>query len=217
MTVSPSRRASLLTKAEYAYEQMRAQILSGELAAGSLLVSESIAVDLGLSTTPVREAMRRLAGDDLITLTAHRDARVKPLSRSEIEGLYDVRRVLDSRAVNLACERASEEQLLVPTQLLQAQRDLDSESELVHNRQFHRSIYGCCGNDVLITLLETLWDRSDRYRRTLPQTARVAALLDQDHVALAEAFARRDAAAMQVVVQRHLEGSLNAMLSKLDR
>lgn len=206
----------MLTKAEYAYEEMRARILDGRLAAGSLLISENIAQELALSTTPVREAMRRLASDDLITLTAHRDARVRGLTRAEIAGLYAVRRVLDPLAASEACQEATEEELRVPQQLLKALASSKGEHLLELNRQFHRAMYTCCRNEVLIRLLDSLWDRSDRYRRALPLRSRSArATRQDDHAAMADAFSRGDSDALRPLIERHLDRSLTSMLEQL--
>ncbi len=72
------------TKSELAYTRVRALILSGELAPGAVLPQTALAQQIGISTTPLREALRRLKQEGLVELDAHRDARVRPLDAAEL-------------------------------------------------------------------------------------------------------------------------------------
>ncbi len=94
-----------LTKADYAYAEVRERILSGALPHGATVSQEALAAELDVSTTPLREAMRRLASEGLVVLDAHRDARVAPLTATEARSLFEVRQQLDPLAVRLAAER----------------------------------------------------------------------------------------------------------------
>jgi DNA-binding GntR family transcriptional regulator len=207
-----------LTKADYAYQQMRARILDGRLVPGTALTAETIANELGLSTTPIREALRRLAADELITLSAHRDVRINALSRKEVEDLYRVRLLLDPLAAELACENAADDELGTPRRLLApSRRRSDPHQELLGNRAFHRAIYGRCGSRVLVSLLESLWDRTDRYRLILVESPGTARHAHSEHTAMADAFERRDSATLRKLTEAHLESSLSTLLKHLDR
>src|SRR5918998_6474386 len=94
-----------LTKADYAYSEVRERILSGALPQGAVVSQEALAAELAVSTTPLREAMRRLSSEGLVILDAHRDARVAPLTAVEARSLFEVRQQLDPLAVRLAAER----------------------------------------------------------------------------------------------------------------
>lgn len=207
----------LLTKSEYAYETLRAQILTGELEPGAIVSSETLAANLGLSATPVREAMRRLASEDLLVLAAHRDVRVKPLTRAELEGLWEAKRILDEATLESACTNAKDDELSEPADILRAQADApDQQLSLFANREFHRSMYARCGNDVLIQLLDSLWDRTDRYRLILEEPNEDRDMVDEEHVELADAFARRDAKELLRLYAVHTSGALDRLLSRLD-
>ena len=93
------------TKSDYAYTRVRDLILSGDLAPGMVINQEVLAKEIGISTTPLREALRRLAQNGLVTLGAHRDARVTMLDAEEARDLVELRRVLDPMAASLAAER----------------------------------------------------------------------------------------------------------------
>jgi DNA-binding GntR family transcriptional regulator len=224
MTITDSDAAEyqtappVLTKADYAYQQMRARILDGRLIPGSLLTAEAIGSELGLSTTPIREALRRLAADELVTLSAHREVRVNPLSRKEVEDLYRILLLLDPLAGELACENASDDELRTPRRLLASRRRGDAAREaMIGNRAFHRAIYGRCGSRVLVSLLESLWDRTDRYRLILLEPRETARRAHGEHAEMAEAFERRDNAALRRLTETHLENSLSALLKQFDR
>lgn len=207
----------LLTKAEYAYAELRTRILTGGLAPGAVVTSEFLAAALGLSATPVREAMRRLAADDLLVLSAHRDVRIKPLTRAEVEGLWAVRRVLNDAALVGACESAPADALGQPHDVLRDQRKrTDRRQELLANRQFHRSMYSRCGNEVLVQLLDSMWDRTDRYRLLLDEDDEDRSeTVDRQHLKMAEAFARRDADELLRLSEQHTSGSLERLVNKL--
>ncbi|MEH0612663.1 GntR family transcriptional regulator [Streptomyces scabiei] len=83
------------TKSDLAYRQVRDRILSGELEPGSVIQQRELARSIGISTTPLREALRRLKGEGLVDLDAHRDARVAPLRAEEARDLLELRRSLD--------------------------------------------------------------------------------------------------------------------------
>src|SRR5690349_21999461 len=93
------------TKSDFAYTTMREKILSGEFEPGQTLNQATLARTIGISTTPLREALRRLKSEGLVELDAHRDARVTELSLEEARDLLEVRRSLDPLAVSLAAER----------------------------------------------------------------------------------------------------------------
>src|SRR4051812_45764588 len=105
MTSNPLRYVS---KADAVYAEVRRRILDGELAAGSSVNQEQFAAQLGVSTTPLREALRRLESEGFVRTVAHRDVVVAPLDRNELVALYEVREELDPLAASLAAKRHTE-------------------------------------------------------------------------------------------------------------
>ena len=93
------------TKSDYAYRQVRDRILSGELEPGAVLQQRDLASRIGISTTPLREALRRLKSEGLVELDAHRDARISPLRAEEARDLLELRKSLDPLAAGLAAQR----------------------------------------------------------------------------------------------------------------
>jgi DNA-binding GntR family transcriptional regulator len=200
-----------MTKTEAAYLEIRARILSGELAPGGAIDQESLAADLGLSTTPVREALRKLESDGWVSLAAHREARIAPLSLVELEELYGVRLSLDPLAAELAC-RNIDDAGIAELQRLLAEHHQPSSDDLHHNRRLHRAIYVASGNATLTSILDQLWDRSDRYRLTLIQEDAVVSVTSQyEHADIVAAVAARDRRQVAKLMRQHLLASLEKL------
>ncbi|HVV24345.1 MAG TPA: GntR family transcriptional regulator [Pseudonocardiaceae bacterium] len=209
-------RRPTLTKNAYVYEELRRRILAGELTPGQSISQEQLAADLGVSTTPLREALRRLDAEGLVSIDAHRDARVSSLNADEARSLFEVRERLDPLATMLAATRRTDDDV---TAIRAALRDLEPLSRttttvqtlLVH-REFHRSVYTASHNPLLMSLLEGLWDKADRYRlvglRSKPDSEQDSERVRQEHIAIADAVIAGDAKTAERVMRKHVQGSL---------
>ena len=162
-----------LTKADYAYAEARERIISGVLPHRAVVNQEALAAELDVSTTPLREAMRRLSSEGLVILDAHRDARVAPLTAAEARSLFEIRQQLDPLAVRLAAERRDDADAAHIRAAAASLEPLDAGSGLAAleaHRAFHAALYRASHNDLLIGLLDGLWDKADRYRRAALET-----------------------------------------------
>ncbi|WP_327686350.1 GntR family transcriptional regulator [Streptomyces sp. NBC_00467] len=203
------------TKTVYVYEELRRRILAGELLQGQTIAQEQLATELGVSTTPLREALRRLNAEGLVTLDAHRDARVTRLSAAEARNLFEIREQLDPLAAKLAADRRTDADVVVIEAALKDLEPLgaatDLQSLLVH-RAFHRSLYTASHNPLLMSLLEGLWDKADRYRRlsleSKPESPDDQERVREEHAAIAEAVIAGDARTAERVMKKHVRGSL---------
>src|SRR3954452_22975340 len=99
------------TKSDLAYTRVRELILSGELEPGAVINQATLARQIGISTTPLREALKRLKQRGLVELDAHRDARVTPLDAEEARDLLELRLSLDPLAASLAAQRRSSQDI----------------------------------------------------------------------------------------------------------
>lgn len=205
-----------LTKSAYAYEEMRRRILGGELEQGQSISQEQLAVEIGVSTTPLREALRRLDAEGLVAIDAHRDARVTELTAAEAQGLFEVRERLDPLAAELAAARRTTADVAAIEAALEDLEPLGTstvqiESLLLH-RAFHRSVYTASHNPLLMSLLEGLWDKADRYRRlslsSAPDSAEDTERVRREHIEIAESVAAGDVRAAGRTMKKHVLGSL---------
>ena len=207
-----------LTKAETAYAETRSRILRGMLAPGLAVNQEALAAELGLSITPLREALRRLEMEGLIRLEAHRTIVIAPLTRQELNEIYAVREELDPLAAGLAAASASRVQIEEICRLGRQQAARDPVQQVEHHRAFYRAIYASCGNGALIKLLDQLWDRTDRYRLILIREE----LLEipnsrQEHVAIADAIASRNGALAARLTRSYLVHSHKRVMNVVKR
>src|SRR3954466_11368886 len=127
-----------MTKSDLAYTRVRGLILSGELAPGAVLPQASLAQRIGMSTTPLREALRRLKQEGLVELDAHRDARVRPLDAAEARDLLELRRNLDPPAASPAAQRRTEDDLADIRAALEGLEALDAAPSLAQLASHHR-------------------------------------------------------------------------------
>ena len=204
-----------LTKNAYAYQSVRERIMSGELAPGETLAQSQLAAELGLSLTPMREALRKLDAEGLVSIDAHRNARVARLTAVEARDLFLVRERLDPMAASLAAEHRTEadiEGIKKASEAMKPLADIADLAALAAHREFHRAIYRASHNELLISILESLWDKADRYRQ-VGLAARKDSAADKKRVAaehqrIMEAVIAGDAAAAEKQMTAHVRGSL---------
>jgi DNA-binding GntR family transcriptional regulator len=202
------------TKSQAAYISLRARILRGTITPGATLNQETIAAELRVSTTPLREALQRLEAEGLVKLAAHRDVVVSPLSVRDIHEIFGVRLQLDPYAGQLTAETATDAQLRAIRSLVPPARHTGPIDPLELNRNFHRAIYTCSGNQMLADILDSLWDKTDRYRRIL---------LDMDggtdphptHSVIAEALVRRSGKEVRDLIWRHVQAKQDFIMDRL--
>jgi DNA-binding GntR family transcriptional regulator len=208
--------ALFATKSDFAYTRVRELILSGELEPGAVINQAILARQIGISTTPLREALKRLKQQGLVELDAHRDARVTPLDPEEARDLLEVRRALDPLAASLAADRRTKQDVAEMRAALEGLEALASNptvQQLVAHRRFHAAIYRASHNARLAETLDGLWDTADRYRRHGLQVERSAeeiATKANEHTLLFEAIVEGDGATAADVMRAHIQTSLGA-------
>jgi DNA-binding GntR family transcriptional regulator len=209
------------TKSDLAYTRVRGLILSGDLAPGAVLPQAALAQTIGISTTPLREALRRLKQEGLVELDAHRDARVRPLDADEARDLLELRGSLEPLAASLAALRRTDDELADVRAALDGLEGLSSRpsaSELESHRRFHAAIHRASHNALLVEILDGLWVKTDRYRRHGLEAGRSEEERDSratEHRLLFEAVRDSDPDAAAELMRRHVETSLGAR--SLDR
>ena len=208
-----SQTPVVTTKADAAYVEIHRRIVEGELRPGTVLDQAALARDLDVSTTPVREALRRLEMEKLVEMRSHRDARIVLVSPQDFRYLYEVRLELDPLAAGLTAERATKAEIDAIARLASAQ-GRTALKQTSANRRFHRAVYSACHNPVLVGQLDSLWDRTDSYRLALLSAyPGEAALANHEHTAIAEAIRARNADEARALTRAHLIGSFSKVES----
>ncbi|MET0887169.1 MAG: GntR family transcriptional regulator [Mycetocola sp.] len=211
---------SASTKSLFAYELVRARILRHEYLPGQPINQAGLAQELGISTTPLREALRRLESEDLVELRSHSDARVTELTAEGARDLLELRLALDPMAVALAAERRTKADISRMRDAQAGMTALPNEpsiTQLVAHREFHQSLYTASHNEALIRTLDGLWDKADRYRIVGLEVKRDQEERDQrtrEHHALLDMVIAGDAEGAADVMRTHIAVSLGAKAAR---
>ncbi|MDG6108442.1 GntR family transcriptional regulator [Dactylosporangium aurantiacum] len=212
-----STEPSGLSKHELAYRCIRERILDGRYQPGRRLVLSTLARDLDVSPVPVREAIRRLEAEGLVSFERNVGARVATLGDDDWVQLVEMLALLDGYAFAAAAPRMTAERIAVARALnAQLRQEQAHERVMALHRQFHRAIYGWCGNRHVIEALDWIWDRIDASRvlASMYPRLRVRAAVDE-HDALLDRLARGDddAATLESCAREHNLNTIRAIRS----
>jgi DNA-binding GntR family transcriptional regulator len=215
MAVRPPTHAHL-TKSEYAYQELRRRILEDELAPGERLLLRPLADELGLSVMPVRDALRMLEGDGLVTLESHRGATVTDISRDAVLETISARMWLEVLAVREAALTHTDASMRAVEKAIKATRTAAERSDGAAftraNRQLHEAIEAPA-SDTLKELIRELWERLWQVRRRVALYTTVPERIPEaqaEHEALVEGLRKRDSDAAGAAMEQHRRETLRA-------
>jgi GntR family transcriptional regulator, rspAB operon transcriptional repressor len=192
--------------AEYVYRRVRGAILNGELAPGETMSQVALADELGVSRTPLREALRMLQGEGLIEARMNRRVRVAPVSADDLEELYAVRVALEAQALRLSVGRMRSEHIarlegsIAEMAHFAEQRDM--QRWLVPHAEYHRQLTALAGERFSV-LLSQMFDHAERYRR-LHLGAGPSAWATADHREILDAVKAGDEYQAAALLAQHL-------------
>ncbi|MGP1396706.1 MAG: GntR family transcriptional regulator [Inquilinaceae bacterium] len=203
--------------AEEAYLAIREQILAGEIRPGDHLRETELAARLGLSRTPVREALRRLEADGLLVHEPHRGAMVAQLDYQAVTELYLIREVLEGTAAASAAQHASEAEIATLQKLIASQQDagIDPAEAARLNQVFHRAIHHGAHNRYVVRTLDGLGHAMALLGRTTLSLPGRQAEAQREHEAILNAIAARDAVAADRAAREHIRAAHRARLQIL--
>ena len=203
-----------LTIADRTYEQLKNDIVSGVLTQGSKIVEEELARKYGISRGPLREAIHRLKGSNLIVTVPHAGSRVVTLTQQMMSEIYEVRESLEGMSARLAAEKISDSQIDDLWQLLgeheKAIQQADGKVYFQYegNFDFHFRIAEASGNQWLIDhLYIQLYQLVRMCRQQSSQTPERPTKALSEHRQILEAISQHDAELAEMLMRRHISGS----------
>lgn len=201
------------TAHEFVRQSVRAAILAGTLAAGARLVQSELAEQLGVSTTPLREALRDLATEGLVVFDPHRGALVRALDLDEVREIYALRVLLEPEMVRRAIDRVTDDQLQRATELhRKMDQDIDEATWVELNREFHEVLAEPCSDSRLATILNGLRDSAVSYvALSLNARENQASDTNAEHALLIEHYRNNDTDAAVALTIQHLQSTLAAI------
>jgi DNA-binding GntR family transcriptional regulator len=196
----PSRTVVVLDAIKHA-------ILTGELRPGQGLVEAELAAALGVSKTPVREALKTLAGAGLVTMSPYKGATVRAVDDDLVRSVYDLRLLLEPEALRRAVARGSDWDQAWSA-LDRSGEDGDRAGRSLANRDFHRAMYLGCGNDLLISVLDGLRDQTALVSAAAWQHAATWADEAAEHQAILVAAVAGEAGTAARLLKEHIKSFL---------
>ena len=216
---APDSEMDSLPRGEHAYRRIRAAIQAGELKPGERLREMELAKTIGLSRTPVREALARLESEGLVAHDASRGIMVAELDYSMVTELYYMREVLEGTAARLTARHASEVEISILEDLCcqyeAASKTGDEAMLAASNRRFHDTLYRCSHNRYLVNMLTVLHDALSLLGSTTLRSKERAAETLQEHRAVVDAVKGRDADAAELALRKHIRAAQKVRMQQL--
>lgn len=191
------------------FNTLRQAILKGELAPGERLMEIQLADRLGVSRTPIREAIRKLELEGLVLMIPRKGAEVARISEKSLRDVLEVRRSLEELASELACRRMSEEELdeltAAKDEFAKAVAEGDIMEMAESDEKFHDVIYNGTANSRLVQILNNLREQMYRYRLEYIKDADKRQILLIEHENIVKAIRARHVAEAKEAIREHID------------
>ncbi|MGL5116833.1 MAG: GntR family transcriptional regulator [Beijerinckiaceae bacterium] len=207
---------------ERAYQALKKLIMNNDFPAGTQILELEAAARLGMSRTPVREAMVRLEQEGVVALRPRHGMRVLPLSARDMAEIYEILTALESAAAETVARRGltPDELAALNEAVVDMDIALDADDLLAWSaadERFHRLLVNHSGNRRLIGIVEQVWDQAHRARIQTLRMRPKPVTSNRDHRALVEAIQRRDARAARVIHENHRRKATSMLVDLLER
>lgn len=201
-------------------DAIRERILRGHYPEGEPLRQDAIGIELGVSRIPVREALRQLEAEGLVTFSPHRGAVVSSLSLKEIRELFELRADIEGDLIQRAVPRMVKEDHVRAAEILDAYELALSSGEVLAwgalNWQFHSTLYAPADRGLTMSMVNKLHQHSDRYLRMQLALTHGETRARQEHRAIAAAARKGDATKASRLLRDHILGAGRALVTFLE-
>jgi len=194
---------------------LRGEIISGALPGDTVLRQEALAARFGVSRMPIREALRLLEAEGFADCPANRSARVLPLSRADLEDIFDLRLATECLALRLALPHLTNATLAEAEALHRDMESADIGDLGRLNGEFHRLLYGPCGRPRLLSTIAQLGAAADRYLRVTLVSLNYDRKSHAEHAALLEFCGQRDEERAVACLADHIREAKEALAGLL--
>ncbi|KGK89460.1 GntR family transcriptional regulator [Desulfosporosinus sp. HMP52] len=204
---------------EIVFESMRDAILSGVLEPGERLMEIQLAEEMGVSRTPVREAIRKLELENFVVMIPRKGAYVAGVSSKDVADVFEIRSALEGLAAGLAAERITEDELEQMERVLfyraNAEGEMDLDQIVKSDTDFHALVYSASRNERLIQILANLREQIQRFRATSLAVPGRNKLALEEHRMIVEALRKHDSEEAQSLAMAHIVTAENVMFDVL--
>lgn len=186
-------------------QELRRRILAGHYPQGVKLQQEQIAAELGVSRSPVREALGQLEAEGLVVLTPQKGAQVSPISRAEIAELFELRLLVEPHLIALAIPEMTEADLNKATSIISEMADISLDSWGDANWRLHEVLYAPAGRPGMLKLLRRTHETIGRYIRMQVMATNGRADAHREHQLILDACRKRDVGKAVALLRAHIE------------
>ena len=203
------------------FNTLRDAILTGKLQPGERLMENQLAEKLGVSRTPIREALRMLELENLVELVPRKGAQVLDMSEKDIIDVLELRGALEALGVKLACKNMSDEEILklkkAHSDMMQIFESGDVEKMADADENFHDIIFNATGNDKLIQIISNLRIQVYRYRLAHLKSPGQKVVIEEQHNKIINAIENRIPSEGSKVAYEHVKYHTEYILNSLNK
>jgi DNA-binding GntR family transcriptional regulator len=203
--------------ADQVFEHLETDILSGKYARGEILTESKLSAELGVSRTPIREALRRLEQEHIIEESG-KGSIVIGITENDLIDIFLIREKLECMAASLAAERCTEEQLAELKETLEFQEFYLSKQDAEHiklmDNKFHRTLYRLTGSMTFYDTLVPLHKKIQKYRRASVESKSRANASVLEHRKIFEAIAEKNSELAAKYAKEHVENAYNHTMGR---
>ena len=201
---------------EVVFNTLRRAILKGELKPGERLMEIALAERLGVSRTPIREAMRKLEQEGLVVMVPRRGAQVANITEKDLNDVLDVRMALENMAIEKACQYMTGEEMDSLREAVENFENMIEEGNLIElaeaDVKFHEIIYKAANNKRLNQVLNNLREQIYRYRMEYLKEEDMRKVLVKEHEEIYQSIRNRDVKRAQEISFHHVENQRKAII-----
>lgn len=205
---------------EIVFETLREAIINATLKPGERLMEIQMAEEMGVSRTPVREAIRKLELEGFVVMIPRKGAYVAGISMKDIADVFEIRAAMEGLAAGLAAERITEEEMESLERILvkigENVQNNDLEQLIEADTQFHEILFKASRNERLVQIVSNLREQIQRFRTASLSTPGRMKYALEEHKKIVEAVSERNVELAQALAREHIENAENSMLEVLD-
>ena len=203
------------SRADFVFETLERDILSGYYPRGTVLTELKLCDKLGVSRTPIREALNRLKQQDLVEETTHGIV-VRGISEQDLSDIYEIRCRVEGYATRLCAQRITDEQLSELREVVELQQFYTERGGATHisdaDTKFHELVYRYCGSQILHSILTELHRKVQRFRKISVENPRRARVAVAEHAAILRALEQKDVDEAERLTVLHIENAKNSIV-----
>ncbi|MGI6773725.1 MAG: GntR family transcriptional regulator [Clostridiales bacterium] len=204
-----SEKSGSLTSKVFSY--LESEILSGNLAPGTVLTESKISTELGVSRTPVREAIFQLEQLGLVRLSQNKSAVVVGISKKDIDDIYTIRLLIEGLASKWAAERISDDEIKKLEEILELESFYAEKGDIAKSRnmdtEFHSILYAASGSNPLRNTLKSFHNYIGRARELSFASNDRAKIATAEHIEILKAIKERDGEKAERLTREHIENA----------